>query len=147
MANRVAVITHERWGSWARQLRPRLARLPVLVQESRSAADLKAALRAHPAALVVIDLGTGPVERLGELLQCREVVADTGALVLVLDPDTVPGAAGLARELGATLVRSGFVSPPQVVRLLERWTALAARRAQAGGWTTREPVFDLLGTR
>ena len=75
------------------------------------------------------------------------MVADTGALVLVLDPDTVPGAAGLARELGATLVRSGFVSPPQVVRLLERWTALAGRRAQAGGWTTREPVFDLLGTR
>jgi hypothetical protein len=143
LASRIALIVHERRGEWGRQLRPRVTGLPLVVRETRSAADLKRALQASTVALVVVDLGSSPLDRLADLHLCRDLLAD--ALLLVLDPEAIPGASGLARELGATLVRSGFVSPPDVVRLLERWTALAAHRADAAGWTQREPVSDLLG--
>ena len=43
--------------------------------------------------------------------------------------------AGLARELGATHVASGFVPPPFVARLLARWIELAQRHIERDGWS------------
>jgi hypothetical protein len=43
--------------------------------------------------------------------------------------------AGLARELGATYVASGFVPPPLVADLLARWIGLAQRRIERDGWS------------
>jgi hypothetical protein len=53
----------------------------------------------------------------------------------VLDPESHHGAAGLARELGATHVVSGFVPPPEVAALLARWIALAQRHIERDGWS------------
>lgn len=55
-------------------------------------------------------------------------------MILVLDSGSTPGAAAPARELGATLVRSGFVPPPEVEGLLARWLSVARRRIDAAGW-------------
>ena len=77
------------------------------------------------------------------------------ARVLVLDPEAHDEVAGLARELGATHVVSGFVPPPFVAGLLTRWIALAQRHIERDGWsrtsfpeTETEPwgwLADLLG--
>jgi hypothetical protein len=52
----------------------------------------------------------------------------------VLDSKGHPDVAGLARELGATLVLSGYVPPPRVADLLARWVPIARRRAEVDGW-------------
>ncbi len=139
MGRRVTLVVHERRDLWVRQLRPRVVGLPVTVRESRSAADLGRALSADPAAVVVADLGAEPFDRLSELEHCRRSLAD--ALVLVLDPESIPGVALIAREVGATLVRSGFVSPPDVARILTRWITLASRRSEAAGWAGPQPAI------
>ena len=68
------------------------------------------------------------------------------ALVLVLDPSGHAGVVPAARELGATHVLTGVVTPPMVVALLSRWLTLARRRAEADGWAgDPEPeVWDQL---
>ena len=67
------------------------------------------------------------------------------ARVLVLDPERQEGVAALARELGATHVISGFVTPPEVAVLIDRWitlaegkTALPAGRVRC--WPPRPPT-------
>ena len=57
------------------------------------------------------------------------------ARVLVLDPEFHDEAAGLARELGATHVASGYVPPPFVASLLARWIELAQRSMDRDGWS------------
>ncbi|MCA1686016.1 MAG: hypothetical protein LC745_08540, partial [Planctomycetia bacterium] len=93
MATQLLVI-HERIGTWARHLRPRLAVGPVRVVETRSAADLEAALAGSACPVVVIDLGRRPPAALDEL--GRAVGVAPGALVLALDPETSEGVALLA---------------------------------------------------
>jgi hypothetical protein len=129
---RVPLIIHERLGTWARQLRPRVVGWSVRVVETRSADDLETALGRDPCPLVVIDLGGRTRAVLEEL--DRAAQQSPNALVLVLDPSAQAGVAPLARELGATHVLSGAVPPPMVVALLARWLPLARRRAEADGW-------------
>ncbi len=134
---RVSVVLHERLGNWNRQLRPRLARQPVRWFESRSAVDLDGILAGVAAPVVLIDLARRPLEGLAAL----EAVDSRapGARTLVLDPASQPEVAGLARELGATHVVSGFVPPPEVAGLLERWIALAWRDLERAGWSRATP--------
>jgi hypothetical protein len=130
---RVAVILHERLGNWNRQLRPRLNDRPIRWFETRSRADLDDLLTGLASPVVLIDLGRHPAVGLSDLDHILGRVSD--ARVLVLDPEAHDGVAGLARELGATHVASGFVPPPVVARLLARWVELARRQIERDGWS------------
>lgn len=132
------LVTHERIGHWARQLRPRFADRPVRLVETRSAADLAAALAGAPWPLAVVDLARRPGAGLDDLERAIRVAPD--ALVLVLDPGAHEGVAPLAREIGASLVITGPTNPPAVARLLCRWLGLAGRRAEAAGWFPAPPA-------
>jgi hypothetical protein len=131
--SRVAVIVHERLGSWVGQLRPRLQDRPVRFFETRSDDDVETAVSGLASPVVVMDLGKDPVEGL-ELLD-RIIRLSPTARVLILDPAPSEGVAELARELGATHVISGFVPPPEVAALIDRWIGLAAAQAQREGWS------------
>jgi hypothetical protein len=132
------LIIHERLGNWVRQLRPRLSAWPIRLVESRSAADLEGALAGTACPIVVIDLDRRPGAGLDDLERATRTAPS--ALVLVLDPGGHDGVAVLARELGATHVFSGVVTPPTVARLLERWIVLAQRRTETDGWSgARKP--------
>lgn len=127
------VVTHERLGTWAGHLRPRLAALgPVRWVESRSGDDLDRAVRGLAAPVVVIDVADRPRRMLDDL--DRAARASPGGLFLVLDPRAHPGVPPLASELGATLVLAGVVPPPRVADLVARWLPIARRRAEADGW-------------
>lgn len=130
---RTAVILHERWGTWSAQLRPRVQGRPVHWVETRSAADLERALLGRACPVVLIDLQRNIVEGLGDLDHVMRLFP--GTRVLVLDPDDHDGVANLARELGATHVISGFVPPPEVACLIDRWIALAELQAERAGWS------------
>jgi hypothetical protein len=134
---RVTVILHERLGNWNRQLRPRLARQPVRWFESRSSAELGGMLAGVAAPVVLIDLARQTDEGLAALDVVCSRAAD--ARTLVLDPESRPEIPGLARELGATHVGSGFVPPPRVAGLLDRWISLARRDLELGGWSRTTP--------
>jgi hypothetical protein len=131
----LTMVTHERLGTWARQLRGRFAAWPVPIRwvESRSTADLEAALAGLACPIVVIDVGRRVRAGLEDLDRAVQVAPN--ALCLVLDPEAHPGVAPLARELGAAHVLSGAVTPPEVARLLARWLPLALRQGEADGWS------------
>ncbi|AGA27789.1 hypothetical protein Sinac_3533 [Singulisphaera acidiphila DSM 18658] len=132
------LIIHERLGSWTRQLRPRLVAWPIRLMESRSRADLEGALAGTACPILVIDLERRPRAGLDDLERATRTAPS--ALILVLDPGAHDDVALLARELGATHVYSGVVTPPTVARLLERWIVLAQRRTEADGWSSaRKP--------
>ncbi len=130
---RVAVILHERLGNWSGQLRRRLADRPIRWFETRSAADLAGVLDGLAAPVVLIDLGRQLVQGLSDLTMVRDRCSD--AFVLVLDPDANEDVPDLARELGATRVISGFVPPPDVANLIDRWIGLSSRAIDRGEWT------------
>lgn len=136
---RLPVVIHERLGTWARQLRPRLAGWPIHWVETRAAADLEAALRLGPCPILVLDLADRPRDSLADL--GRAILATPNVLALVLDPGARPGIPLLARELGATHVLSGSAPPPAVAALLARWLPLARRRGEVDGWTA-DPELD-----
>ena len=129
---RLPVVIHERLGTWSRQLRPRLAAWPIRWSETRSAADLEAALGGAACPILVLDLADRPRAGLEDLERAIRAAPDT--LSLVLDPGARPGVALLARELGATHVLPGVVPPPTVAAFLGRWLPLARRRVEAAGW-------------
>ncbi len=140
---RVAVILHERRGNWAGQLRTRLQDRPVRWMETRSAADLDAALLGLACPVVLIDLRDYAAQGLHDL--DRAARQSPAARVLVLDPEANEGVAELARELGATLVIPGFVPPPDVASLVDRWITLAAAQTEREGWSrslAAESPFD-----
>ena len=64
---RMAVILHERLGTWSAQLRPRLQGRPVHWIETRSAADLDKALLGLACPVVLIDLKRNVVKGLSDL--------------------------------------------------------------------------------
>jgi hypothetical protein len=130
----LVVVIHERLGNWARHLRPRFLAWPVRWVESRSLADLEAALAGQACPVALIDLGRRVRAGLEDL--DRAAQAAPGALFLVFDPQRHEGAAILARELGATHVFSGPVAPPEVARLLARWLPLAQRLGEGEGWSS-----------
>jgi hypothetical protein len=136
VASQVVVI-HERLGSWARQLRPRLRAWPIRWVESRSTADLVCAVSGMACPIVVIGLDHRPRGGLEDL--DRALQAAPQALVLVLDPNAHAEVATLARELGATQVCSGVIIPPAVAGLLARWLPLARRRTEDDGWSAARP--------
>jgi hypothetical protein len=150
---RVAVILHERLGQWNRQLRPRLRDQRIRWFETRSRGDLDNLLIGLVCPVVLIDLERQPTTGLQDLERVLERASD--ARVLVLDPESHSGVAGLARELGATHVASGCVPPPFVASLLARWIELAQRTIDRDGWsrtsladTATDPwawLADLLG--
>ena len=133
IAMRVTVILHERLGNWNRQLRPRLARQHVRWFESRSTADLGAILVGIAFPVVLIDLARQPADGLNALDLVRSRSPE--ARCLVLDPETRPDIRGLARELGATHVCSGFVPPPFVAGLVDRWIDMARQGIESAGWS------------
>ena len=135
---RVAVILHERRGNWAGQLRTRLQDRPVRWIETRSAADLDAALLGLACPVVLIDLRNDPAQGLNDL--DRVLRQSPAARILVLDPEEEQGVVELARELGAAQVISGFVPPPEVANLLDRWIKLAVTQIEREGWSRSLPV-------
>ena len=140
--NRVAIVLHERLGNWAAQVRPRLACRPVRWFETRSAADLREILPGLGRPVVLLDLGSRTLEALRDLDQVVNLAP--GARVLVLDPEARPEVAALARELGATHVLAGFVPPPAVASLIDRWIDLAVREQSREGWSRPLPVDSML---
>lgn len=130
---RATVILHERLGNWNRHLRPRLHQHPVRWLESRSLADLEGFLEGLAAPVVLVDLGRQPADGLTALAAIAARAPN--ARSLVLDPHATAGVRGLARELGATHVCSGFVTPPFVADLIARWIASARDRGEAAGWS------------
>jgi DNA-binding NarL/FixJ family response regulator len=136
----IAVVLHERLGTWAAQLRPRLQDPRIRWIESRSTADLASAIEGLARPIVLIDLGTDAIPGLSDLERLRE--QSPGARVLVLDLAEHEGVADFARELGATCVRSGFVPPPEVAQLLERWIALAVDQTAREGWSRPLPAHS-----
>ncbi len=149
MAVRLPLVIHERLGNWGRQLRPRVVGWNLRLVETRSPADLTAAVTLSACPLLVLDLADRPRVGLEDLGRAMQVAPNM--LALVLDPKAYPGVAPLAREIGATHVLSGMVPPPTVASLLERWLPLARRRAEADGWSVEpepepEPWDDLLPT-
>jgi chemotaxis response regulator CheB len=143
LLTRVAVILHERRGNWAGQLRTRLQDRPVRWMETRSAADLDAALLGLACPVVLIDLRNHAAQGLEDL--DRVLRQSPAARVLVLDPEANEGVAELARELGASLAIAGFVPPPDVTSLLDRWIKLAVTQTEREGWSrslAAEPPFD-----
>jgi hypothetical protein len=140
---RVAVILHERRGNWAGQLRTRLQDRPVRWMETRSWADLDAALLGLACPVVLIDLQNHPAHGLDDL--DRTMRRSPAARILVLDPESNEGVVELARELGASLAIAGFVPPPDVASLIDRWIKLAATQMEREGWSRSlagEPPFD-----
>ena len=136
---RQVVVSHERIGTWVRHRRPRLLGWPVRWVETRSTADLETALAGMVCPIVLIDLGRRPPRAGLEDLD-RAAQAAPNALILVLDPEAYEGVATLARELGATHVLSGPVTPPEVAQLIARWLPLAQRQTESDGWSiAREP--------
>jgi CheY-like chemotaxis protein len=137
----LAVVIHERRGIWTRQLRPRLLAWPIRWVETRSTADLEAALAGAACPVALIDLERRVRAGLEDLNRAVQVARNP--LILVLDPEAHAAAATatLARELGATHVLSGPVTPPAVAQLLARWLPLAQRQAEGDGWSVaREPA-------
>ncbi len=129
------VVTHERLGTWARQLRPRLASSgTVRWAETRSAADLDRAIRGVISPLVVIDIGDRPRAMLEDLETA--VQAAPAGFFLVLDLMCHAGLPSLAKELGSTLVVSGWIQPPRIADILLRWLPLARSRSDFQGWST-----------
>jgi len=127
------LVIHERQGYWARHLKPRLVGWPIACVETRSRADLEAALRSTACPIVVIDVADRPHAALDDL--DRAMRAAPNALTLVLDPRAHDGVAALALELGASHVMTGGVVPPAVSDLLARWLRLAQSRNEADGWS------------
>ena len=130
---RVPVVLHERLGGWYRQLRPRLAGTSVRWLESRSPADLEEILEGLAFPIVLIDLARQHKDGLTTL----ELVRDRapGARTLILDPHVDVEIPGLARELGATHVFTGFAPPPSVADLIARWIDLARHQVESAGWS------------
>ena len=132
------VVIHERLGTWAGQLRPRLASSglgTIRWVETRSTTDLDRAVRASVAPVVVIDLA----DRAGSMLEDLDVAVQAAplGLFLVLDPkNRIVGSQ--VRELGATDVLSGFVPPPKVARIVASWLPTARRRIERDGWAPPE---------
>jgi hypothetical protein len=87
----------------------------------------------------LIDLKRDVVEGLSNLDRLTRLFP--GARVLVLNPEAHDGVAELARELGATHVLSGFVPPPEVACLIDRWISLAEIQTDRAGWS-RPMVAD-----
>lgn len=138
MSSRATVILHERIGNWSAQLRQRLHDRPIHWMETRSKGDLGRAVRGVARPIVVHDLRRNVVEGLRDLLHLMQRAPD--ARVLVLDPDRHEGVCELARELGATHVVSGFVPPPDVAELIDRWIALTLREIPQQGWSHTAPI-------
>lgn len=130
---RTAVILHERLGTWSAQLRSRLQDRPVHWIEMRSTSELERSLIGLACPVVLIDLRRNVEEGLIALDRLMHLAP--GTLVLVLDPERQEGVAALARELGATHVISGFVTPPEVAVLIDRWITLAEGKTSRAGWS------------
>jgi DNA-binding NarL/FixJ family response regulator len=126
------LIVHERIGTWARQLRPRVSGWLVRLVETRSASDLVAALTGSACPIGVFDLTGRTRSGLEELDQASQ--AAPAGLFLILDDTGRPELADLARELGASHVLPSGTPPPTVAALLARWLTLARRRAECDGW-------------
>jgi hypothetical protein len=107
---------------------------PIRWIESRSVGDLRDALAGLTCPIVLIDLGRRPRAGLEDLDRVVQALPD--ALVLVLDPEAHEGVTWLARELGATHVLSGVVTPPTVAALIARWLPLAQRRSEHQDWSS-----------
>ncbi len=96
-------------------------------------AELERSLIGLACPVVLIDLRRNIEEGLIDLDRLMRLAP--GSLVLVLDPERQEGVAGLARELGATHVISGFVPPPEVAVLVDRWITLADGKTARAGWS------------
>jgi hypothetical protein len=127
------VVLHERSGSWAGQLRPRLGDVPARWFETRSTVDLLAAVAGRASPVVLIEAGTDAEPALRDLT--RVAASASAPLILFLDPRARPEVLRAARELGATLAETGRITPPEAADHMERWIGLAARAIEREGWT------------
>ncbi len=134
------VALHERSGTWGRQLRPRLSKVRARWFETRTTAELLAAVAARASPVVLVEAGADPERALRDLAALSET--GSAPLVLFLDPwDDRPETLRLAGELGATLATtSKAMTPPEVADLIGRWIALAARAQTREGWSRPIPA-------
>ncbi len=128
-----SVIIHERLGRWARQIRPRFRDWPIRWAETRSKSDLVGASARSGCPILVVEVDVRAARSLDELQAAIEVAPD--ALSLVLERQDRPEVVGMAREVGATLVMTGVVVPPEVDATIRRWLPIARQRAEAEGWS------------
>lgn len=132
----IPIIAHERIATWTGKLRPRFAAdRRVRWADSRSSGDLVAAAGGCEPAIVLIDLAARTLWGMESLEALSRTHHD--ALILVLDPDSVPEVPVLARELGATLVWSGVAIPPRIETLLRGWVDLIDSSRPVGDLTLR----------
>lgn len=127
-----SVVIHERVANWSRQLRPRFQGWPVRWSETRSAAELALAAGRSSCSILVVALDQDPARGLRDFDQAFQVAPL--ALSILIDPSDRLEVAEAARELGATVVLSGVVNPPEVEFLLRQWVPLARSRSEAQGW-------------
>jgi hypothetical protein len=87
--------------------------------------------------ILVMELDERPTRGLSDLHAALDLNPST--LSLVIDPIGHVEVVEISRELGATMVMSGVVVPPEVESLLHRWLPIAGQRAESGGWW---PAFE-----
>src|SRR4051794_38673070 len=76
------LIIHERFGYWARHLKPRIVSWPIDWVETRSAADLEEALAGTACPIVVIDVADRPRPAMEDLDRAIRTAPNALALVL-----------------------------------------------------------------
>lgn len=126
------MVIHERLAHWTRQLRPYEGAWSVRLIETRSSDELFEAVSRAGTCVVVARLGDDPAGELGRLHEA--LTASPGTLCVLHDPLDRPGVQALARELGAAVAWGSEALPPEVVRLLERFTEIIRERRDRGGW-------------
>ena len=126
------LITHERLGFWARQLRPRISEWGFGLVESRSVEDLQSAAEKSACPIILVDFRDADRIRFEDLLITR--ITAPASLILVLIPITLPSLSRIMIEAGATAVLPGSAPPPEVLGQLQRWIELARTRTLADGW-------------
>ena len=130
------IVTHERRGHWAGQLRGRIGDRRVRWSESRSRGDLLSSVRGWPCPIVLLDLGANPQNDLESLARLAAEAPD--ALTLALEPEARASIILAAWDCGATHVWDGFAPPPSVAALVDRWVVIARRRSSNAG----RPIAD-----
>jgi hypothetical protein len=109
-----------------------LAGEPVVVIETRSAADLAGILHGRPRGVLVADLARNPIRILEDLAISAASLDDWSTLVL--DPNRVVVDRRRLGTLPVTHLATGFAVPQEVAGLVLRWAGLLQRRDAPAGW-------------
>lgn len=140
------LIVCEKTNRWAAAFRGALREGKVRIVETRSPGQCEEALRSAPASLAAVEVSTGTLEAVMELLERASRAWPAARIVALLDSGT-ESAEPLLREAGAVEVLTTTREAPALVRLARRHLALAppadlglrqtiAARLPWAGWKT-----------